>query len=89
MMKKTINREILTEDELKTMAEKKFVCKRVKQVRDIFLFCCYTGLAYIDIFKLKRSEIGIGIDGKKWIFTSRKKTETLSRIPLLPLAFQL
>jgi integrase-like protein/Arm domain-containing DNA-binding protein len=84
MMKKTINREILTEDELKTMAEKKFVCKRVEQVRDIFLFCCYTRLAYIDIFKLKRSEIGVGIDGKKWIFTSRKKTETLSRIPLLP-----
>jgi len=49
------------------------------------LFSCYTGLAYADIKKLKRSEISLGVDGEKWIFTSRQKTETLSRIPLLPI----
>jgi site-specific recombinase XerD len=39
--------------------------------------------------KLKRSEIGIGIDGEKWIFTSRQKTDTSSRIPLLPAALDI
>ena len=39
--------------------------------------------------KLKRSEIGIGIDGEKWIFTSRTKTETPSRIPLLSFSLEL
>jgi site-specific recombinase XerD len=53
-------------------------------VRDIFLFSCYTGLAYADVQKLNRSEIATGIDGEKWIFTHRQKTETSSRIPVLP-----
>jgi integrase len=55
-------------------------------VRDIFVFCCYTGLAYVDVHKLKRSEIVKGIDGNLWIYTHRQKTDNLSRIPLLPVA---
>jgi hypothetical protein len=53
---------------------------------DIFLFSCYTGLAYSDVQKLRRSEISTGIDGGKWIFTRRQKTDTASRIPILPIA---
>jgi integrase len=48
------------------------------------LFSCYTGLAYADVKKLKRSEIAPGVDGSFWIFTNRQKTDTSSRIPLLP-----
>jgi site-specific recombinase XerD len=66
------------------MAKKTFATNRIEKVRDMFLFSCFTGLAYADIKKLKRSEIGKGIDGKDWIFTSRQKTDTDSRIPLLP-----
>lgn len=58
-------------------------------MRDIFLFSCYTGLAYADVKKLKRSEIVIGVDGKEWISTSRQKTDTASNIPLLPQAIRL
>jgi hypothetical protein len=58
----------------------------VTQVRDIFLFSCYTGLAYSDVQKLRRSEISTGIDGGKWIFTRRRKIDTASRIPILPMA---
>lgn len=76
-------RVFLTKDELETMCIKKIGIERMAQVRDIFLFCCYTGLAYVDIKKLKRSEIGIGVDGEAWIFTTRQKTDTSSRIPLL------
>ena len=43
-------------------------------------------MAYIDVKNLTKSNINIGIDGGKWIFTHRQKTETASRIPLLPIA---
>jgi site-specific recombinase XerD len=81
-----VEREALTPEELETMAGKNFAMNRLAQVRDIFLFSCYTGLAYADLQKLKRSEISTGIDGGKWIFTRRQKTDTPSRIPLLPMA---
>jgi site-specific recombinase XerD len=86
MTKKEAVPEFLTEHELNQIATKKFNSERLKQIRDVFLFCCYTGLAFADVEKLKPSEIGIGIDGKKWIFTNRQKPDTLSRIPLLPIA---
>jgi len=53
-------------------------------VRDIFLFSCFTGLAYIDVKNLTKSHISLGIDGEKWIFTHRQKTESASKIPILP-----
>lgn len=84
MAKKEVVRNYLSDTELDTIKVKKFVSERVGRVRDIFLFCCYTGLAYADVKKLKHSEIQIGVDGQKWIFTSRQKTDTASRIPLLP-----
>jgi site-specific recombinase XerD len=86
MTKKEVVPEFLTEDELKKIATKNFTSERLTQVRDVFLFCCYTGLAFVDVEKLKASEIGIGVDGNDWILTKRKKTNTQSRIPLLPIA---
>lgn len=76
-------RIFLIKDELEKMRTKEIAIGRIAQVRDIFLFSCYTGLAYIDIKKLKRSEIGIGVDGGSWIFTTPQNTDTSSRIPLL------
>ncbi|MFT3980624.1 MAG: site-specific integrase [Ferruginibacter sp.] len=84
MTKREVERTALSQEEIQAISNKTFSSERLSQVRDIFLFCCYTGLAYADIKKLKRSEISIGIDGEKWIFTNRQKTETASRIPLLP-----
>ena len=73
----------LTDQELELIAKKQFASERIAQVRDVFLFSCYTGLAYADVKKLSRSEITTGIDGLQWIMTSRQKTDTASRIPLL------
>lgn len=89
MTKKEVIPEFLTQHEINTISEKKFGSERLKQVRDVFLFCCYTGLAFVDVEKLKASEINIGIDGNKWIFTKRQKTDTPSRIPLLPWAIEI
>ena len=77
-------RPFLTDGEITKMANKVFPTERLAIVRDIFLFSCYTGLAYVDVQKLKRSEIIIGVDGGKWIDTTRQKTESSSRVPLLP-----
>ena len=87
---KAKERTFLTQQELDNIAiSKKITIERLKQVRDIFVFCCYTGLSYADVQKLKRNEIGIGMDGEQWIFTSRQKTATSSRIPLLPVALEI
>ena len=81
---KAVHREVLTKEELQRLYKKKLGVERLRVVRDIFVFCCYTGLAYVDVHKLKRSELVKGIDGNLWIYTKRQKTDTLSRIPVLP-----
>lgn len=86
---KEVERAFLSQEEIQAIYEKKFVADRLTQVRDIFLFSCYTGFAYIDVKKLTKSHINIGIDGDKWIFTHRQKTDTSTRVPLLPLAEEL
>lgn len=82
-------RVYLSQVELSDIYKKNFTIERLAQVRDIFLFCCYTGLAYADVKKLKRTEIATGIDGGSWIFTTRKKTETATRVPLLEIAMEI
>ncbi len=89
MAKREVDRCALTATELQIIRNKHFDIERLALVRDIFVFCCYTGLAYADVKKLNRSEVGIGVDGGKWLFTSRQKTETPSRIPLLPTTLEL
>ncbi|RKS14279.1 site-specific integrase [Flavobacterium sp. 120] len=81
-----IDKEFLTEEEIQKIYAKKFMNTRLEQVRDIFIFCCFTGLAYIDVQQLRSDHLGIGIDGNKWIFKNRQKTDTRSKIPLLPIA---
>lgn len=81
---KKTEREFLTDLELRTIEEKVFPIERLEHIKDIFLFSCYTGLSYIDVFNLTNNNLALGIDGEKWIFTHRQKTETASRIPLLP-----
>ena len=83
---KKVDRVFLSEAELQLMTAKDFGNERLGQVRDIFLFSCFTGLAYVDVQKLKRENIVLGIDGEKWISKNRQKTDTASRIPLLPAA---
>ncbi len=83
---KDVHRNDLTADELQRIAEKEFTTQRLSQVRDFFMFSCYTGLSYADVHKLKPSDIGIGADGERWIITYRQKTNTRAAIPLLPVA---
>ena len=81
-----VERAFLSMEEIETMLNKEFVSDRLNLVKDIFLFSCFTGLAYADVKKLSRKNIGFGVDGERWIFINRTKTDTRSNIPILPIA---
>lgn len=83
---KIVEREFLTQEEIQKMLEKEIKNERLDLVKDIFIFCCYTGLAYADVKKLSENDIVIGIDGNSWIKTNRTKTNIKSSIPILPTA---
>ncbi len=80
---KRVDRGYLTDGEIQLILEKNFVSKRLEQVRDIFIFSCYTGLAYIDVKQLTSNNICTSFDGKLWIMTHRQKTDTPVNLPLL------
>jgi site-specific recombinase XerD len=80
---KIVDREFLTSDEIQKIVEKDFSTDRLNQVKDIFIFSCFTGLAYADVKKLTKNDIVIGIDSQNWIKTKRAKTDTRSNIPIL------
>ena len=73
----------LNRQELERIKAKDFKKPTLKITRDIFVFACCTGLAYADTKALKNENLQMGINGKKWIYTRRKKTNTAVRIPLL------
>lgn len=84
-----VERGYLTKEELNVLSKKTFKIERLQAVLDMFLFSCYTGLAYIDIFNLSQDNIIKGIDGHDWLKTNRQKTNTLVSVPLLPEAVHL
>ena len=78
----SVDRGFLTDDEITRIMEKEFSTPRLESVRDIFIFSCFCGLAYIDVANLTQDNI-VTLDGKKWIMTRRQKTHVESNILLL------
>ncbi len=78
-----VDRGYLTQGELSAIMQRKFKIKRLEQVRDIFIFSCFTGLAYIDVFGLRENHIRTSFDGKLWVMKKRQKTSIQSNILLL------
>ena len=70
---KAVDRGYLTEEELERILKKDFQSQRLEQVRDIFIFSCFTGLAYIDVYNLKKENICTSFDGSKWLKLHRQK----------------
>ena len=64
----------LSESELKALEEMVITIQRLELVRDIFLFSCYTGFAYIDVANLTPDHIEIGVDGKGWLIVNPSQT---------------
>ena len=86
---KKTERDFLSEEELNTLINKKFKIERLSQVRDTFLFSCFTGLAHSDLIRLTRKNIVTGTDGNMWVKINRQKTGAASSIPILSVSAQL
>jgi len=84
-----VDRGYLTQEELEAIMQKEFPIKRLEQVRDVFIFACFTGLAYIDVKNLRETNVRISFDGNLWIMTKRQKTDVQSNIPLLDVPRQI
>ena len=83
------DREILNREELAVLQFKKLSISRLEEVRDVFVFCCYTGFAFSDIFQFEQNAVTIGLDGEYWLSTNRQKTGTKESVPLLPVALEI
>lgn len=77
------NRAFLTEEELDILLKKEFTIPRLQTVRDIFVFCALTGLAFTDVQHLRREHIIKDGNGEYWIRKAREKTDNMCDIPLL------
>ncbi|MGB3850490.1 MAG: site-specific integrase [Tunicatimonas sp.] len=80
------DRGYLTRAELRRIEERDFRLERLNQTRDIFIFSCYTGLSYAEVYDLKPEHIVMGLDGERWIRGQRKKSKEWYSVPLLPQA---
>ncbi len=83
---KKVKRHFLDQDELNTLYSKSISIPRLAEVRDCYIFSCYTGYAYSDAEALTPNDVAVGIDGNLWIIRDRKKTDTTENVPLLPIA---
>ena len=83
---KNVERKCLTQIEIDLLINKEIQIKRLDLIRDLFVFECYTGLAYKDLLELRNENIEIGIDGNRWIVMQRGKTGISFRIPLFSIS---
>ena len=77
-----VNRGFLTDEEILLIANKDLGISRLELVRDIFIFSCFTGLAYIDVSNLTPDHI-VTLGNKQWIMTQRQKTSVETNVLLL------
>jgi site-specific recombinase XerD len=78
-----VTKEFLTEEELQAVMQKDFEIERMEIVRDVFIFCCMTGLAFIDAYSLKEEHLVKDNKGNLWIRKNRQKTKNACNVPLL------
>ena len=79
----------LTQEELELLENYHFVQQRLEEVKNIYLFSVYTGLAYHEAQALQPKHIVKGFDGRNWINLVRQKTDREIAVPLLPQAEKL
>ncbi|WP_435136752.1 tyrosine-type recombinase/integrase [Formosa sp. A9] len=79
----------LSNDQLALLESKTFTISRIQKIKDMFVFCCYTGLGFKEMSSLKKSQIVKSFDGNLWIRIHRNKTDRDYSIPLLPQAYKI
>lgn len=81
-----VDPNFLTVDELKLIIQKKFSLRSLETTKDLFVFSCFTGLAFVDAMNLKRENITLAENGDMWIKITRQKTNIPSIIPVMDIA---
>lgn len=81
--------EFLTMEELEALMKKEFSIERLEVVRDIFVFCCFSGLAFSDVYQLNDEHLVKDSNGALWIRKSRQKTGNMCNIPVMKVAEKL
>jgi integrase len=89
MKKEKIEIQPLTIREINIIRKKKIEIERLAKIRDLFIFECYTGLAFTDLMSLNDLDFHIDECGHKWIIKKRHKTNVVATIPLLPIALEI
>ncbi len=79
-----VDKPFLSKGELNKIMTREFAITRIAQVRDVFAFCCFTGLAFIDVKTLTAKDLQPGVDGNLWIRKQRNKSKQWAHIPILP-----
>lgn len=84
-----VDRDFLEKHEIEKMYNKEIDIERLAQVRDVFIFCCLSGLAFSDVKQLTAEHISIDVNGNKWIRKPRQKTKNMCNIPLLEIPLKI
>jgi len=84
-----VDRDFLEKHEIEKMYNKEIDIDRLAQVRDVFIFCCLSGLAFSDVKQLTAEHISIDVNGNKWIRKPRQKTKNMCNIPLLEIPLKI
>lgn len=85
---KRVKKEIifLDKEQLRCLEDKNFDILRLQQIKDMFVFCCYTGLGFKEMINLEYSDIIVRFDSNEWLKIERNKTNKNYYVPLLPQA---
>ncbi len=83
------DRNVLNPDELNTLYLKALPNKRLEEVRDVFIFACYTGYAFADMEQFEADAVSVGIDGEYWLKTNRIKTDSAENVMLLEIPYEI
>ena len=88
---KTVKKEVvfLTVEELQRLENHHFEISRINKIKDLFVFCCYTGLAYKEMALLRNDNIIKEFDNNLWLTINRSKTQKTYKVPLLPKALEI
>lgn len=84
-----VNKQFLSQAEINRIWQKEFKIERLELVRDVFIFCVYTGLAFIDVYNLRPEHVSEDSNGNLWIVKPREKTNNICNIPLLSIPKQI
>jgi len=82
-------RRHLKSEEIDKIMQIHIESKKVCHTRDMFIFCCFTGLAYSDVRNLSQEHLTTQVDGSLWISIRRQKTKGECNIRLLDIPKQI